>query len=76
MLSMNIVGEIAKPVSHSLRLFGNIMGGGLLVLIISYLVKYTLLPVYLWGFFGIFVGSIQALVFTILAIAYIGSVIE
>ncbi|AKI98202.1 ATP synthase F0F1 subunit A [Kosmotoga pacifica] len=76
MFPMNVIGELAKPVSHSLRLFGNIMGGGLLVLIISYLVKYFLMPTFLWGFFGIFVGSIQALVFTILAIAYIGSVIE
>lgn len=73
---MNIVGELAKPVSHSLRLFGNIMGGGLLVLIISYLVKYLILPTFLWGFFGMFVGSIQALVFTILAIAYIGALLE
>jgi len=76
MFPMNLIGELAKPVSHSLRLFGNIMGGGLLVLIISYLTKYFLMPTFLWGFFGIFVGSIQALVFTILAIAYIGSVIE
>ncbi|MDI3524276.1 F0F1 ATP synthase subunit A [Kosmotoga sp.] len=76
MFPMNIVGELAKPVSHSLRLFGNIMGGGLLVLIISYLVKYLILPTFLWGFFGMFVGSIQALVFTILAIAYIGALLE
>ncbi|OAA28462.1 ATP synthase F0F1 subunit A [Kosmotoga arenicorallina S304] len=76
MFPMNLIGELAKPVSHSLRLFGNIMGGGLLVLIISYLTKYFLMPTFLWGFFGIFVGTIQALVFTILAIAYIGSVIE
>lgn len=76
MLPMNIISEIAKPISHSLRLFGNVMGGGLLALIISYLVKYYLLPTFLWAFFGIFIGAIQALVFTVLAIAYIGSVIE
>ncbi|MFO7881704.1 MAG: F0F1 ATP synthase subunit A [Kosmotogaceae bacterium] len=76
MLPMNLISEIAKPISHSLRLFGNVMGGGLLALIISYLVKYYLVPTILWGFFGIFIGAIQALVFTVLAIAYIGSVIE
>ena len=76
MLPMNIISEIAKPVSHSLRLFGNIMGGGILVLIISYLLKYFVLPAFLWGFFGLFIGFIQAMVFTLLAIAYIGSVIE
>jgi F-type H+-transporting ATPase subunit a len=73
---INLISEVAKPISHSLRLFGNVMGGGILAIIISYLVKYFLLPTFLWGFFGIFIGAIQALVFTILAIAYIGSVIE
>ncbi len=73
MLPMNVIGELAKPLSHSLRLFGNIAGGGILVFIFSYLVKYFLLPVFLWGFFGIFVGTIQALVFAILAIAYISA---
>ncbi|AEX85979.1 ATP synthase F0F1 subunit A [Marinitoga sp. 1135] len=73
---LNLIGEIAKPVSHSLRLFGNIFGGGILVLIISYMIKYFVLPVFLWGFFGIFVGFIQAFVFSLLAIAYMGSLLE
>ncbi len=73
MFPMNLIGELAKPLSHSLRLFGNIAGGGILVFIFSYLVKYFLVPVFLWGFFGIFVGTIQALVFAILAIAYISA---
>ncbi len=73
MFPMNLIGELAKPLSHSLRLFGNIAGGGILVFIFSYLVKYFLLPVFLWGFFGMFVGIIQALVFSILAVAYISA---
>lgn len=76
MFPINIIGEIAKPVSHSLRLFGNIMGGGILMLIIGYLVKYFVMPAALWGIFGLFFGAIQALIFTILAIAYISSLIE
>lgn len=76
MFPMNIIGEIAKPISHSLRLFGNIAGGGILVLILSYMAKYMFIPVVLWGFFGIFVGVIQALVYSMLAIAYISSQIE
>lgn len=76
MFPLNIIGEIAKPVSHSLRLFGNIMGGSILVLIISYMLKYFVIPVFLWGFFGWFVGLIQAFVFALLAIAYIGSLLE
>ncbi|KLO24499.1 MULTISPECIES: F0F1 ATP synthase subunit A [unclassified Marinitoga] len=76
LLPLNIIGELAKPVSHSLRLFGNIFGGGILVLIISYMLKYFVLPIFLWGFFGIFVGLIQAFVFSLLAIAYMGSLLE
>lgn len=76
MFPMNLVGELSKPISHSLRLFGNIYGGGILVFILSYMIKYFLLPIGLWGFFGMFIGLIQALVFSMLAIAYISSQIE
>ncbi|WP_456399417.1 F0F1 ATP synthase subunit A [Mesoaciditoga sp.] len=76
MLPMNIIGELAKPVSHSLRLFGNIAGGGIMVLMLSYLAKYTIVPMVLWGFFGFFVGTIQAFVFSMLAIAYISVQLE
>ena len=49
---MNIVSEIIKPISHSFRLFGNIMGESMLVLILSSIVKYFVLPVFLWAIFG------------------------
>ncbi len=75
-LPMNIIGELAKPVSHSFRLFGNIMGGAILVFVLSYLTKYMFLPIFLWGYFGIFSGLIQAFVFTILTVAYISSQIS
>ena len=73
MMPMNVIGELAKPISHSLRLFGNIAGGAILTFIFSYMLKYFLLPIFLWGFFGLFVGTIQALVFSILVIAYISA---
>ncbi|MEJ5258078.1 MAG: F0F1 ATP synthase subunit A [Fervidobacterium sp.] len=76
MLPMNIVGELAKPLSHSMRLFGNITGGGILVLVVSYFLKYMFLPPFLWGYFGIFSGLIQAFVFSTLAVAYMASQIE
>lgn len=76
MFPMNVIGELAKPISHSLRLFGNIGGGAILTFMLSYLVKYLLLPVVFWGFFGLFVGLIQALVFSMLAVAYISAQIS
>ncbi|MBO8160891.1 MAG: F0F1 ATP synthase subunit A [Thermosipho sp. (in: Bacteria)] len=76
MFPMNVIGELAKPISHSLRLFGNVGGGAILTFMLSYLVKYLLLPIVFWGFFGIFVGLIQALVFAMLAVAYISAQIS
>lgn len=71
MAPLNIIGELAKGVSLSFRLFGNILGGSIIIMVISYLVKFTLLPVGLNMFFGLFVGTVQAFVFTMLAMTYI-----
>ena len=73
---LNVIGELSKVVSISFRLFGNIMGGAIIVVVVSSLVKYIVLPVGLNFFFGIFVGTIQAFVFTMLALTYIGSAIS
>ncbi|MDA3812668.1 MAG: F0F1 ATP synthase subunit A [Candidatus Cloacimonetes bacterium] len=69
---LDIIGEISKVVSISFRLFGNILGGAIIILVISSLVSYVVFPVGLTLFFGIFVGTIQAFVFTMLALTYIG----
>jgi F-type H+-transporting ATPase subunit a len=71
MMPLNIIGELAKVVSISFRLFGNIMGGAIIILVVSYLVYSVLLPPFLNAFFGLFVGTIQAFVFTMLTIVYI-----
>lgn len=68
---LNIVGEFAKGISLSFRLFGNIFGGSIIILVISYLFRYTIMPVGLNLFFGIFVGTVQAFVFTMLSLTYI-----
>jgi len=71
MAPLNVIGEIAKVVSISFRLFGNIMGGSIIILVVSHLTYSILLPPVLNGFFGIFVGTIQAFVFTMLTVVYI-----
>lgn len=71
MAPLNLIGEIAKVVSISFRLFGNIMGGSIIILVVSYLTYSVLLPPFLNAFFGLFIGSIQAFVFTMLTIVYI-----
>jgi F-type H+-transporting ATPase subunit a len=71
MMPLNLIGEVAKIVSISFRLFGNIMGGSIIILVVSYLTYSLVLPPFLYGFFALFVGTIQAFVFTMLTVVYI-----
>jgi len=71
MMPLNLIGELAKVVSISFRLFGNIMGGSIIILVVSHLIYSILLPPFLNAFFVIFIGAIQAFVFTMLTIVYI-----
>lgn len=73
MMPLNLIGELAKIVSISFRLFGNIMGGAIIILVVTYLVRDIILPPFLYAFFGIFVGAIQAFVFTMLTVVYIST---
>lgn len=68
---LNVVGEIAKVISISFRLFGNIMGGSIIIIVVSHLIWGLLLPPFLYGFFGLFVGTVQAFVFMMLTLVYI-----
>jgi len=71
MAPLNIIGELAKVISISFRLFGNIMGGAIIILVVSYLTYSIITPPFLNAFFGAFVGTIQAFVFTMLTLVYI-----
>jgi len=71
MAPLNIIGELAKVVSISFRLYGNIMGGAIIIIVVSHLVYSLVLPPFLNAFFGLFVGTIQAFVFTMLTLVYI-----
>lgn len=71
MAPLNVIGEFAKIVSISFRLFGNIMGGAIIILVVSYLTYSIIIPPFLSFFFGCFVGTVQAFVFTMLTVVYI-----
>lgn len=68
---LNMIGAVANVVSHSFRLFGNIFGGGMIVVIVSTLLHHFFVPVFLNAFFGLFAGLVQAFVFTMLTITYL-----
>jgi F-type H+-transporting ATPase subunit a len=78
MLPITVLEEFAKPVTLAMRLFGNILAGELIVLVLLQLLPlHTFLflgfiPHVLWLAFGIFVGSIQAFIFMVLTLAYVG----
>ena len=71
MFPLNVVGKFAEIVSMSFRLFGNIFGGVVIAIIVAGLLSHMILPIGLAMFFGLFVGTIQAFVFTMLSVTYI-----
>lgn len=73
---LNVIGEMAKVVSISFRLFGNIIGGSIIIVVVSTLVFNTAIPIGLHFFFIFFVGTVQAFVFTMLTLTYIAVAIK
>ncbi|MDO8561646.1 MAG: F0F1 ATP synthase subunit A [bacterium] len=66
---IELFSEIARLISFSFRLFGNIFAGEVLILVVSYFVPY-ILPVPLMAF-EVFVGFIQAAIFSLLTLFFI-----
>lgn len=66
---IEFVGEMARVISFSFRLFGNIFAGEVLLAVVAFLVPYVL-PVPLMAF-EMFVGVVQALIFTLLMLFFI-----
>lgn len=74
---INVVEELAKPISLSLRLFGNIFAGGILVSLIGLFPAFVLwAPNAIWKSFDLFVGAIQAFIFSILTVLYFSQAME
>jgi F-type H+-transporting ATPase subunit a len=74
LLPINIIEDFTKPLSLNFRLFGNIVADELTVSVLCSLVP-ILIPVPIMVL-GLFASSIQALIFSTLAAAYIAEVIE
>ncbi|MEK7217835.1 MAG: F0F1 ATP synthase subunit A [Patescibacteria group bacterium] len=66
---LELLAEIAKIISFSFRLFGNIFAGEVLLVVISFLMPYVA-PIPFLGL-EIFVGFIQALVFSMLTLVFL-----
>ena len=66
---LEILAELAKMISFSFRLFGNIFAGEVLLAIVTFLVPYFVPLPFL--FMELFVGLIQALVFSMLTLVFL-----
>ncbi|MEP9412745.1 F0F1 ATP synthase subunit A [Gordonia sp. VNQ95] len=74
---INIIEEIAKPLSLSLRLFGNLFAGGVMVALIALFPAYIMwFPNAIWKSFDMFIGLIQAFIFALLTILYFSQAME
>jgi F-type H+-transporting ATPase subunit a len=74
LLPINILEDFTKPLSLSFRLFGNVLADELTITVLTGLVPLIIpLPIML---LGIFAGSVQALIFSTLAAAYIAEALE
>ena len=68
---LHVVEILSRIVSISFRLFGNISGAAIISIVVSTLTYYVLTPLPMDAFFLIFEASIQAFVFSMLALVYI-----
>jgi F-type H+-transporting ATPase subunit a len=74
LLPINILEDFTKPLSLSFRLFGNVLADELTITVLTALVPLVVpLPIMA---LGIFAGSVQALIFSTLAAAYIAEALE
>jgi F-type H+-transporting ATPase subunit a len=71
MLPFNIISELSRTLALAVRLFGNMMSGGLIVAILLTITPFFF-PVVMTAL-GLLTGMVQAYIFTILAAVYIAA---
>ncbi len=74
---MRLVEEVSKPISLALRLFGNLFAGELIFVLIAILPWWIQwMPGLIWALFHILVVTLQAFIFMMLTIIYLGMACE
>jgi F-type H+-transporting ATPase subunit a len=74
MLPFNIISEISRTLALTIRLFGNIMSGGLIVAVLLSIAP-LLFPIIMTAL-GLLTGMVQAYIFSILATVYIAAAVQ
>jgi F-type H+-transporting ATPase subunit a len=70
---LHVVELFSKIVSISFRLFGNITGAAVVMVVVCTLTYYFMVPLALYGFLLVFESAIQAFVFAMLTLMYISA---
>jgi F-type H+-transporting ATPase subunit a len=74
MLPFNVIGEVTRTLALAVRLFGNIMSGGMIAAILL-TVAPLIFPVVM-NLLGLITGVIQAYIFTVLSAVYIAAAVR
>lgn len=74
---INMIGDVAVPISLSLRLFANVLSGTVMMALVYGLLKWVAVfwPAVLHVYFDLFSGAIQTYVFCMLTMTYISDAI-
>ena len=88
LLPLNLIGELAKPISLSFRPFGNILGGAVIMSLLyqflgwvssfipfigSIPIGQLIIPVPLHLYFDLFAGLLQSFIFIMLTMVFVGN---
>lgn len=83
LLPLNIIGELANPISLGFRIFGNVVAGVIIMTLIYNGLGAMLfgvfqlgIPVVLHGYFDLFSGLLQSFIFTMLSMVFISGAME
>ncbi len=71
MFPLHLMDEVIKPFTMAFRLFGNIVAGEILLVVLYKLTPWVMPE--LWVCFSLAIGAIQAMIFTTLGISYMRS---
>ena len=74
MLPFNLISEVSRTLALAVRLFGNIMSGGMIVAILLSISPF-IFPV-IMSALGLLTGTVQAYIFSILATVYITAAVH
>ena len=74
MLPFNLISEITRTLALAVRLFGNMMSGGLIIAILLSITPF-IFPIVMKAL-GLLTGMVQAYIFSILATVYIAAAVQ